>query len=411
MTTLVMKLAPGNDCFRWRLLNGQGMWSGAIGLSSLPALAAQWPGARVILLIDGKEAVVRQMSYAVKEKKHLARLLPYQLESDTVSDIDSLHVAVGMPGEQTVPVVYLKRTPLQKQIDVLEAAGFRVQRCYAEPQLLQRAPGQWVLSLEQWPGGEQIAVATDTLATCCDKQMIAVLLAALVSDQAIERPHEIVLRACDAAGISLLESALPQTLSEAVKITKQLQEDAWDTLAVDQTGQAVNLRQGALAAPLRLAQYWPSIKVPVVATLVALLVFIVSGIIEVQRNNAEFRNIQISIEQAYRRAVPQGALVDAEQQLRSQLARIRGEGTYSGLMPLLDQIAPYLLADNSTVQVHRMGFSAETNELQLAITADSNTDILTFSESLNNAGLSAQARNLSRSGNRQQANLVIGGMQ
>lgn len=410
MTTLVMKLAPDNECFRWRLLDGQEKWSGATGLSSLPTLSAQWPGARVILLIDGKAAVVRLMSYAAKEKKHLVRLLPYQLEGDTVSDIDSLHVAVGTPGEQTVPVVYLKRTPLQKQIDVLEAAGFRVQRCYAESQLMLREASQWVLSLDQCSGAEQIVVAADALTSCCDKQMLSVLLAALVSDQATARPQEIVLRACDAAGISLLQSALPQALSEAVKITTLLQKDTWDALAIDQTSQAVNLRQGELAPPLRLAQYWPTIKVPVVAALVALMVFVVGGIIEVQRNNAEFRNIQSSIEQAYRRAVPQGALVDAEQQLRAQLARIRGEGSHSGLMPLLDQIAPYLLTD-TTVQVHRIGFSAETNELQLAITADSNADILTFSESLNTAGLPAQARNLSRSGDRQQANLVIGGLQ
>lgn len=407
MTILVMKWTAETECYRWRRLNDRSEWSGEANDSSLESLTAQWPGARVVLLVDGKEAVIRQMAFTKKEKRHLARLIPYQLEGDIVSDVDSLHVAIGVPGDKTVPVVYMSRKSVKERIDALEQVGFRVQQCFVESQLLMGSVDQWVLSLGQQG---QVNFSSAIMTTSCDMEMMPLLLSSLMSNPAFQPPQEIILRAYDDAGTRQLKSFLSQVLSEPVNITDILQKDSWDALRLTKLSQVVNLRQGELAPPLRLYQHWPTFRVSTVAALIALLLFTAVSVTETYRNNVEYKNIQLAIEQAYRSAVPQGVLVDAEQQLRSQLSRFRGQAGQEKMMPMLDKVAPFLLQGNS-VQVHRLGFNATANELQLAITADSNADILAFSESLNRAGLPAQARNLNRSGDRQQASLTIGGEQ
>ena len=135
------------------------------------------------------------------------------------------------------------------------------------------------------------------------------------------------------------------------------------------------------------------------------------AVLEIQFNNQRFRSLQQDIESAYREVVPAGVLVDAEQQLSSQLRQLRGDASGGSVLGLLDQLTPQLVR-SSQISINRLSYNGSSSatglgELQLSLEAASNTDILQFSEQLNNAGLQARAQNMTQSGSRQQASLMI----
>jgi hypothetical protein len=118
------------------------------------------------------------------------------------------------------------------------------------------------------------------------------------------------------------------------------------------------------------------------------------------------------IEQRYREVMPEGVLVDAEQQLRSQVAQLRSAPSGSGITEILAGTAP-VFAAHERVRMHSLDFSygagATTPELQMGISAPTTADILALGEQLTSSGWQAQAMNIMRSGDYHQASLLIRG--
>jgi len=173
-----------------------------------------------------------------------------------------------------------------------------------------------------------------------------------------------------------------------------------------------DLRQGDFARPVRWQKIWRPVRLPLMAAGVAALTFVSVTLLEIQLNNQRFGRLQQDIDLAYREVVPAGMLVDAEQQLRGQLGQLRGSGGGS-VLALLHRMTPQL-AQSPQVRINRLGYNGgssptDLGELQLSIDAASNTDILQFSEQLNNIGLQARAQNMTQAGDRQQASLIVSG--
>lgn len=415
--------------------------SGEQGNSTLSAMAARWPEVSLTLLIAGTECPSRRLAFKPEEKRHLARLLPYELEADLAQEIAGLHVALGAPltgksslgrsrttdttdadeaGSEVV-VSYIDKRELDLRIRELETAGFDVRHCYAEPLLLAGTASDWVLRLT----GDQVDICWGTgAAASVELPMLAALLDAVLHAPAAAGampPRALHLQALTSDGLtdmkaSVSASVLMQTWQPEL-VTRQL-ADVWDGIGPPDTGSRTarvspaipDLRQGEFARPVRWQKIWRPVRLPLIAAGLAALTFAAVTLLETQLNNQRFRALQQEIEAAYRDVVPAGVLVDAEQQLRAQLGQIRGDSSGGSVLALLDRVTPQL-AENAQVSINRLSYSSSPatalGELQLSIDAASNTDILQFSEQLNNSGLQARAQNMTQSGSRQQASLII----
>jgi type II secretory pathway component PulL len=104
--------------------------------------------------------------------------------------------------------------------------------------------------------------------------------------------------------------------------------------------------------------------------------------------------------------MPQGMLVDAAQQLRSQLAQLDGDNGGVSLLWILEQIAPALTGVPG-VRVQRLTYNAARQELNLSISAMSNDDMLALNDALTEAGLNARTQNISRRNESYLAQFVI----
>lgn len=424
-------------CYRWFDCE-----SGEQGSSMLPAMAERWPEARLTLLIPGADCPSRRLAFRLEEKRHLARLIPFELEADLAQDIGGLHVALGMPlqgkngQDQTqaastttttesaseVVVSYMDKRELGTRIMALETAGFDVRHCYAEPLLLPATASSWILRLTDsqvdigWGAGAAASIDLSMLTVFLDSLLHAPVAAGATPPQSLQ------LQALNNDELELMKaevsaSVLVQTWQPEV-VTMRL-PDVWVGICQPDAGRSADkvspaipdLRQGEFARPVRWQKIWRPVRLPLIATGVAALTFAAVTLLETQLNNQRFRALQQDMESAYRNVVPAGVLVDAEQQLRAQLGQLRGDSAGGSVLALLDLITPQL-SENAQVSITRLSYNGSSSvaglgELQLSIEAASNTDILQFSEQLNNSGLQARAQNMTQSGNRQQASLII----
>jgi len=411
MTMIAVKQSDVHGNMQWRPFDYQGRWLEPSVSGTLDELLAQWPQSPVCLLLDSTEVVTRKIHFQPKERRHLAKLIPFELEPDIAGDLNSLHIAFGIRSNDTAVVAYLDKSIISQQIQRLESAGLEVTHCFAESQLLNSSSQEWVLNTRRSEHTGYIDIGWDgALAAGCETQMATSVLTALTALQMESLPERILLFGLDEKELMALQNFLPATLSANAAIETETVKDSWDVLN-PLSAQAIDLRQGELAAPLRWRKYWKPLRLPARVAVAALALYIVTGLVEIQLNNAQFRQLQTQIESVYRRAAPQGVLVDAEQQLTAQLAQLRGSGQQGQLMVLMNDMAPHLSAAGS-VRLHRLSYSARQGgtgqiELQLAVTAESNAEILALSEAFNKAGMQTRAQNISRAGDRQQASLLI----
>ncbi len=109
--------------------------------------------------------------------------------------------------------------------------------------------------------------------------------------------------------------------------------------------------------------------------------------------------------------MPDGVLVDAVQQLTTQLTRFRAAESTPGPVTLLNAMLD-AFESTGNLNLHRLSYSSSgqnSAEIQMSISAPSTAEILELSEKLGVGGWTAQAQNITRAGDMQQANLIVRG--
>ncbi|MEX1198347.1 MAG: type II secretion system protein GspL [Pseudohongiellaceae bacterium] len=400
----------GNGQFgtlQWFRVDDAGLAAGPVRNDSVDALREELRGdeARVLWLVRGESVVLRRVSFTPAERRHLARLLPFQLEQDLAADVESVHVATATPGEHAVTVACVDHAALSSELDTLESAGVTVHHAMHEAQLLRGSEQLWSCLLDEH---ERVHVRySEQLALTTDAAMMAEVLSRLFAE-ATEYPERITLYADSDEGLRWLE----EQLRECAPAERQLPglERVRGTYrdAVDLSGPCLDLRQGSLALPVPYARIWRRWRGAAMAVAAALLVYLSGSGLQLWVNEQRRAEVEQQIVNEYREVMPQGMLVNAASQLRNRLATLSGNGAGSGILTLLSRVTPALEA-SADVRVQRVEFNARSNQLQLTLEAPSNADILALTEQVQQQGVQARPGNMSAVGDRQRAVLRIGG--
>jgi general secretion pathway protein L len=414
--------ANGGYQARWCLMHNtlQALQHGSVAQLASWLRQQQLPdagGLHTVLLCSGDTVITRQLAFLAKEKKHLQRLLPFMLEPELATDLSHVHVASGEPqvsaGSGQVDVVYTEKRPLQTAIQTLETLGLDVEAVYSLPSMLPGASGHWSLLVDS----EICHLHCGTLlCASVEPALVLPLLQTLLAEQreplsgtcltVFASAAELNSPALQAWVQSLLEH--PAIVQAGVTVTRQPVPHLWSALVM-QGEHRVNLRQGELSAPLRAARYWKPLRTPVIAAMLAVCAVISSVFIETLLNQRRFAALETQIEQRYREVMPDGVLVDPVQQLSTQLTRYRAADSSTGPVSMLSAM---LTAFDTAGQLnlHRLSYSSNDQnnpEIQMTISAPTTAGILELSERLSASGLTAQAQNISRAGDLQQANLIV----
>ncbi|MDP2380597.1 MAG: GspL/Epsl periplasmic domain-containing protein, partial [Pseudohongiella sp.] len=202
----------------------------------------------------------------------------------------------------------------------------------------------------------------------------------------------------------------PGILKSGMRVTQQSIQQVWSELIL-QGDDLVNVRQGEFAAPLRIAKYWKPLRTPVIAAMLAVCAVVGSVFVETTINKRRFQALENQVQQRYREVMPDGVLVDAVQQLTTQLTRFRAAESTPGPVTMLNAMLD-AFESTGNLNLHRLSYSSSdqnSSEIQMSISAPTTAEILELSEKLGVGGWTAQAQNITRAGDLQQANLIVRG--
>ncbi|WP_317932531.1 type II secretion system protein GspL [Halioxenophilus sp. WMMB6] len=340
---------PATPQLAWRLLE-DGSWMGPAEQGTITELAAAQTDshAEIWLALASQEIVLVEGHFSAKERRHLAKLMPYELEDDILGDVDEFHFAYGTIHGDRVAVAYTPLAWLETLLAQFEGADLEVAVCLPLPLLLPFTEQQWSL---RWLGGDapvEVRYRHD-LAYSVPLDLLQESLLALLSEQPEgQAPEQVKLFGQNFEDLQTLQDTLPESLQE--KATSA-QWDQWLSLAVELLP-ALNLRQQSLGRSLPIARWWQTWRPAAIAAGIALVLFLGSNWAALASLKGQQQRHLAAAESAYRSVVPQGAMVDPEKQLKTQLSRYKsdaGEGD-NGVVPLLAKISP-TLASNSDIKV------------------------------------------------------------
>lgn len=389
--------------YRWRRCSRDGQWIAPAEEGDGEQLRKSLPESHleVCLLLSGTEVITQQVPYSAKERRHLARLIPFELEDDVTAELDQLHFAIGKPGDGEVPTAYVDREWLATQIEELEALGFEVSHCLPEPLLLPRPENGWTARLD-----DELQVHYGAgLAFSVEPAMAGPAFSSLA--ETALAPERLLLMADDQAHLDRLYDALPRALKEQLTdldIDLQL-ADRWDGLALDRYD-SLDLRQGIFARQLPFGKWWREWRNVAVVGGIALFGFVGVSVAQIQASNAETAELRQQINSVFRQVVPEGAISDPEKQLQSKVAGFKGGSSGGSVVEMLATVAPLIAAESNT-NVRRLTYNDQRDEIQVTLDAKSTSDILDLSNAINETGLRAVPQNMNRAGDRQQANMTI----
>lgn len=144
--------------------------------SGAPAEAASLATSRrIALIVPGTEVVALDAELPARAGAKLLQAVPFALEEQLAEDVETLHFALGVRGDNgRTPVNVVARALLDRWLAELAAAGLSADAVYADTSLLPDTPGQIVTWLEgdelhvRVPGQNPVSVPSSPLAESID---------------------------------------------------------------------------------------------------------------------------------------------------------------------------------------------------------------------------------------------------
>ena len=397
-----LQRAESGVSYHWQCLDSHNRMLGPVQTGTAEQVSQQLKGKPGILLLDASDVVDSRVQVPVKQQKQLSQLLAFEVEPQLASDISQLHIAGHVVANDDIAVAHLDRSIMVDTIADLESAGVEIAHCYSEGHLFEGKAEHWLLV--QNPATDSVTCCWGEGRYCAVKSsQVSVLLDSLLAEN--RQPDAITVLAPVVEDAAQVTAIVRRQTSASVQVEAG-EHISWQWISFGGEFRAVDLRQGEFQAPVRWGRKIGWLRMPAMAATLALTMYIVATALSTYQANRQFDALQVAIEDSYRQAMPQGVLVDATQQLRSQLAQLSGNTEGPGLLLILDQVAPALSAI-SGIRVQRLNYSAGRQELNLSVSAQTNEDILSFNDALNEAGLNARTQNITRQGESHLAQFVI----
>ena len=294
------------QCYQW--LHG-GQPGGVAQTGNLSKLKqACDDDSQLVLLAAAEHCTLKQCQYEDSEYKLLRQILPYQLEEELLADVENLHFALGQAAQNQAPVAIINRDLLAQWIADFAEQGLEIQRIVPEVIMLPWLDNQWTLLVDD----QRWLIRTGQYSGFAMEAELAILtLQLLASEQHL--PASLVLY-CQESARESVKSLLPESLRHLVLWQSG---SYWPVIAgVKLDQEPLDLLQGEFVRSLPWKKWWGAWRVAAILLAVAIGLKLAVNITEQQA--LERRNVQLraDIEQAYRSAVPKGALMNPEKQLR-----------------------------------------------------------------------------------------------
>ncbi len=373
--SLIIRLLPhpGEDApaAQWLLVDMHGGRLGAVVQGSLQEALALAHNRQVILLIPGAEALHFAPTLPpARTGAKLAQLLPFALEDQLASDVDTLHFAAGKRDAQgATPVTVVSHDAMQRWLMPLRQTGITPDALYVDHALMPVQQDTVTVLVDQ--GQVSVRRVGQPLYTLDVQPLHEALLILVPADEHAAVTLYVAEREYDAEQAAM-EAIRERTGSVQIKL---LPEGVLPLLALHamqdkQQGEphgAINLMQGPYTRRTSLgSQLKPWRYAAMLAGAALLLHVMVQSMTLWQLRKQETRLDQL-IQQTYAQAMGGGSINanDARRAFEGKLIEAQNAARGSGLMLSFDALAGSL-TQTSALQIDSVVYRNDHVDVQLS---------------------------------------------
>jgi general secretion pathway protein L len=370
---LLLRLAPDGG-LTW-LRQAVGARLSVASAAGVPAPAVLAAAAEIVVLVPSEDVLLTQVRLSARNRAQLLQALPFAVEEQLLSAVEDLHFAASRGTGDQIGVAVVAKSTLRGWLDRLTEAGVRpdwlLPESLALPIDAERAtlliePTRAIGRLAPWSA---FACAPDDLPAWLGQAQAGAELAPLAV-------HD--FRAAPALALPVPVATYQERQSDALAFlahafvarAPSASPRAWmGRVAAAADDATLNLLEGEFAVRHRGARgaRWSRIAVALAAAVVV-LAFANLGMDVLRLSRASTRMDALA-QQVVHSAFPdidaaQLARLSPQQLMRGRLERLRGGSESSGLLRVLNAIAP-ILGTTTRIQTRGMEYRNGTLELSL----------------------------------------------
>ena len=340
----------------WSVEQGEIIASGILpSAQALGELKERAGGRPVVVLVPGSSLILRRVTLPGRYGRQSHKALPYLLEEQVASDVESLHIAVlGHDGNQ-VDLAALDREQMQSWLAWLGEADLTSRKLLPDVLALPLPAEGWAaLQL----GDEWLLRQGECQGMVAEAALLPLLLDG-------EHPP-IHAHTALPAGVSgqwqAADPELPMLLLARGALTSR-----------------VNLLQGDFKPRSDLFKHWRPWRKVAIAAAVLLLMVLGNRGLDLYRLDASDKALKAEIRQVYTRIFPgETRIVNVRGQMEQHL-RVLGQDNRGGLLLWMTELAP-VFAQVQGLKPQVIRFDADRRELRLQVSAPGFAEVERFRE-------------------------------
>ncbi len=395
-----------NGLWQWRMLSEDNEWLGEnYSAGDTEALIGnlheQSPS--IYMMICGQQVASRRIDVEVKEKRHLAKLLPYEMEEEIIDSVDELHFAIGDLIDSKVSVCYIKFDTLFNMFKELEQVPGEILQCLPDYLMVYQENGHPTFVYDD---GQVFVHLGEGQGFTVDSGFAPAVLG--VMGEIFSEGTEIDLVSEGEEPLHQLYSWLPEKWKEDENIIINTRVGGfWGSIDLSFPEAKFSLRHGRFAKQLPILKWWELWQKPVIAVAAAFLIALTISFTEYFGAKSAFADIREETNRIYLDAVPNGRKGDPEGRLKSML---KGSGASasepSNLMSLLSGVSQ-AVQKVPDIDFSSFRYNGDNRQLQLNIEAKTFQDVEKLRELIAQYQLNAELVRVSPKGDVQQARLNV----
>jgi len=366
---LASKAAQKNHWLIWSDSENEIIASGQLGnAEQLNLLTEKAQQREVICLLPGVDVCIREMTINGALNRQIQQALPYLVEEEIASDVDSLHFSVIAKQTDLLHVAICDKQKIVMWLSWLEAAQISCRQFIPEGLALPGCEsGEWqALQLEnQW-----LVRESQDIAWSCDQAMLAILLQAKLENNPEQQIQSYS---------PLPESVIGQWTYNDPVLPMEL-------LSKGTVNNKVNLLTGEFKAKKEsngLAEKW---RLPAIFTLVLSVFLLLNLYLKNAQIEKQTRLVEQQVEAIYSQAFPsQNRLKYAriKKQLKSMLVGLNGGAEESGFLSMLNELLPAFV-NNPQLQASSLKFDSKKGEMRILVSGNNFQSFEKFSAAIPN---------------------------
>lgn len=396
----------------------------------------------VVFIYSGFDSIFRQVSFSDKERKHLAKTIPFTLEDELLGDIEDLHWVISKPHGNIAYASAVDKAQFSEAIADLAEIGIKPVFSICEQVLLlaiAKQSGSVDSLSSDGPSGVEASGSDDenALPNTAGEQTRA------LTEQSTWRLYQTqshLLLDVPEQGFFciepvLLESTLSILTQGFTKLPRLIQchyeqAEQWSQLQAkipDQLHPLLvkekchafswlyhnrglmsdhNLLQGEFAQAKEWKKVWKQWRKVAIVAGVAIVAHLGLMVAQNSQLAAKQEALQVELQQVHRKVLPRGKIVNTRAQFKNELAKLQGSDVGVKFLPLLEK-AGVAMNQAQGLKINTMNYDTNNSEIRFDILVKNFQQVETIKTGVQKAGLTYQLQNSNAQGDQLRARIKI----